>query len=336
MSRTQTLALLSAAALACLVPATAQAAPGYITCQIYDGDRNRVFYTAQPAAADSELVDNAYEYYLKQVQQGGLLGNVNKAQGNCNWERSRDAAANKQAAFVKHFVSAGANPFNDRYIRDTYVYQPMGSGSAPPAPKAPTPVAPVSSAAPVVTLSEGKGGKCRVEVRSDMGHAEAEMERKDGRISMLQYVMVPDTMLAPGQGPAKGGRVAVHFEITVTNRGDVVDFNGLGTRLTFPEHTVTGPIDVRLTIGDQVYAVKALERSSNGTYELLSGRGSFKTSALLAAIDKAKVIEVLASVSGTPNQAVVYADIPIGTPDQRDALTQATLDAIEKQGKKSC
>ncbi len=339
MSRTHTLALLGAAALAWLAPAAAQAANGYMTCQIYDGDRNRVFYTIHPVAADSASVDNAYDFYLGSVKGSGLLGDVNKSRGNCNWERTQDAAATKMAAFVKHFIAAGANPFGDVVLHNPYVNQPASTvsipkPSAPVAPKAPAPAAP--AAAPVVTVSEGKGGKCHVEVRSDMGRGEAEMEIKDGLMTMMQYVLVPDTMLVTGKGPAKVGKVAVHFDITVTARGERTDFNGMGMRLTFPEKSVTGPIDLRVTVGDQVYAVKALERASNGTYELLMGRGPFKTSALLQAIDKAKVVEVLGTMAGAADQMVIYADIPIGTPDERDALTQATLDAIETQSKKSC
>jgi hypothetical protein len=345
--------LCGAFALCCLAPSVAAAAPGFMTCQIYDGDRNRIFYSAQPVAAGNSLVDNAYEFYLGAVRQSGLIGDIGKSQGNCNWESTRDAAATKGAAFVQHFVKAGANPFPDRFVSDPYLFHisakpSTSAASAPPTPLAPAsepvaalkPVAAAEAAAalttkPTVTVSEGSGGICRVEVKSSIGWAEAKMQMADGLMKGMRYILVPTLKAAPGKGPAKGGQVLVHFDMNVISVENT-EFDGLGTRLTFPEHTVTGPIDLRITVGSVVLTREALSPSPDGTYQVRMGGGPLETNPAIKAIDKATVIEVLATVAGSKDQMLVYADIPIGTPAERDALTQAALDAVEKRAKSPC
>ncbi len=117
---------------------------------------------------------------------------------------------------------------------------------------------------------------------------------------------------------------------------ETTEFDGLGTRLTFPEHTVTGPIDLRVTVGDVVLTRSGLTPDINRSYGVRMGGGPLSTNATIKAIDKASVIEVFATLSGAKDQALVYADVPIGTPDERDALTQTALDAVEKRAKAGC
>jgi hypothetical protein len=323
-----------------------------MTCQVYDGDRNRVFYSTQPVAAGSDNVDNAYDFYLKNVQQSGIMGDINKSQGNCNWEPTRGAAAIKGAAFVKHFVSAGANPFPDRYIPDPYLYHISVSPAAPtlgsptavahqPAPvppKAPVPAA--TSAASisdkaVVNVNEAAGGTCRVEVRSTAGFAEAKITMEAGSMKGMQYLIIPSLMSAPGKGPAKSGLVLVHFDMKISSL-ETSDFDGLGVRLTFPENTVTGPIDLKVTVGSVVLTRRGLTASENGSYSIRMGGGPLDNNETIKALDKAKVVEVLAMLAGKPDQLLVYADVPIGSPEARDALTKTALDAVEKRAKDGC
>ncbi len=188
-----------------------------MTCQVFDGDRNRIFYSAQPVAAGSDNVDNAYEFYLKNVLQSGLMGDVGKSQGDCNWEASRDAAATKGAAFVKHFVQAGANPFPDRYLPDPYLYHIWVAPSAPepsaptarPAPAAapkPAETAAAASANPTVTVSEGSGGICRVEASSAIGWAEAKMQMEAGLMKGMRYLLIPTLKAAAGKDPPRAAK----------------------------------------------------------------------------------------------------------------------------------
>ena len=337
MKHKRIIALCGACMLACLAPAAVLASPGFMTCQVFDGARDRIFYSARPVAAGSDSVDNAYDFYLRNVVQSGLMGDVGKSRGNCNWEPSRDAAATKGAAFVKYFVDAGANPFPDRYMPDPYLYHITVTPSAPQQGAAPAPAAPAAtpSAIPTVTLSEGSGGICRVEVRSATGRAEAKMQMEAGLMKGLRYLLIPTLRSAPGRGAAKGGEVLVHFDMNVISLG-TTDFDGLGTRLTFPAHTVTGPIDLRVTIGDVVLRRAGLMPDANGSYGVRMGGGPLETNAALKAIDKASVIEVFATPSGAADQALVYADVPIGAPDDRDALTQSALDAVEQRAKAGC
>ena len=353
MKNHQNVALLGAVAVSSLAPAVALASPGFMTCQIYDGDRHRIFYSAQPVAAGSTNVDNAYDFYVNAVRQSGMIGDISRSQGNCNWEPTRDAAATKGAAFVQHFVKEGANPFPDRFVPDPYLYHISVSPTSPGAstPSAAPASAPASaptqkpipageaaaalSTKPTVTVSEGSGGICRVEVKSTIGWAEAKMQMADGLMKGMSYILVPSLMSAPGKGPAKGGQVLVHFDMNVISM-ETTEFDSLGTRLTFPERSVTGPIDLRITVGGVVLTRAALAPSADGSYQVRMGGGPLETNATIKAIDKASVIEVLATLAGAKDQSLVYADIPIGEPDERDALTQAALDAVEKRAKSPC
>lgn len=349
MKNHRIVAFCGAVALGNLAPAVALASPGFMTCQVYDGDRNRIFYSAQPVAAGSTNVDNAYDFYLNAVRQSGLIGDIGKSQGNCNWEATRDAAASKGSAFVQHFVKAGANPFPDRFVPDPYLYHisiasnsaAQGAPSVAPSP-APTPkpvpaaeAAAALSTKPTVMVSEGSGGVCRVEVKSSIGWAEAKMQMADGVMKGMRYILVPALMSAPGKGPAKGGQVLIHFDMNVISTEDT-QFDGLGVRVTFPEQTVTGPIDLRISVGGVVLTRESLSRSSDGSYQVRMGGGPLQTNATIKAIDKASAIEVLATIAGAKDQMLVYADIPIGTPDERDALTQAALNAVEERAKSPC
>lgn len=310
------------------LPSVAAATPGFMTCQIFDGARNRIFYSVQPISADSQDTDEAYEIYLHAVMQSGMMGDVAKAEGNCNWEANKAAAADKMKAFIQHFVSAGANPFPDRFLSDPFQSRKGGSATADGASERP-------SAHPVVTVSEASGGICRAQVHSPIGMAEAQLQMEAGIMKGLRYFLVPTLKSALGKGPAKGGQVLVHFDINIVSLA-TIEFDGLATRLTFPEHTVTGPIDLRLTVGDVVLTSKGLTAEADGSYAVRLGGGPFKTNATVKAIDKATVIEVFASVAGASDQPLFYADIPIGTPDERDALTQSALDAVELRAKAGC
>jgi len=106
--------------IALLWPTAVVAVPGYMTCQVYDGDRVRVFFTVTPVAADSYDVDNAYDFWLVTVKK--QYGDFTHAKGNCNWEMEKDDAANKMGAFVQHFEDAfGASPFGASTLHDPYV-----------------------------------------------------------------------------------------------------------------------------------------------------------------------------------------------------------------------
>ena len=342
-----------AAALVCFAPTAALASSGYMTCQVYDGDRNRVFYSAQPVAAGSDNVDNAYDFYLDAVRHSGMIGDISQSKGDCNWEANRGAAATKGAAFVQHFVSEGATPFPDRFVPDPYTYhtgissgdarpssgQPGSDGASDeaPVPKTVPPgeAAAAASTKPTVIKTGASDGICKVEVQSTIGWAEAQMQMADGLMKGMRYILVPTLKAAPGKGPAKSGQVLVHFDMNVISI-ETTEFDGLGVRLTFPEHTVTGPIDLQITVGGVVLTREALAPSADGSYQVRMGGGPLDTNATIKAIDKASVIEVLATLAGTKDQMLVYADVPIGTPDERDALTQAALDAVEERAKAGC
>jgi len=104
---------LAAAAAVFAVPMAAQAADGYVTCQAYQANKNRVLYTQAFAAnkADTDklwtdfvafLADNSYT-------KGMYDSAPQPVEGICNWESSAAAANTKTEGFKASYTAKGAN-----------------------------------------------------------------------------------------------------------------------------------------------------------------------------------------------------------------------------------
>jgi len=105
---------IAVAALAVLIlsPGLAQAGAydpdGYVTCQVYQSERNRVLYT-HPFAAFEADADSIYGDFLIQLKSDGYISDMAAVTGTCNWETSADAAASKTEGFKAHYSDNGAS-----------------------------------------------------------------------------------------------------------------------------------------------------------------------------------------------------------------------------------
>ncbi|ESQ87171.1 hypothetical protein ABAC460_20585 [Asticcacaulis sp. AC460] len=104
-------ALTTAALLA--LPALAQAADGYVTCQAYSPDKNKVLYT-QAFAADKADADALYDKFVKFLADNSYTTSMyssepSPVEGICNWEASESAANKKTAGFKANYEAKGAS-----------------------------------------------------------------------------------------------------------------------------------------------------------------------------------------------------------------------------------
>ena len=107
----KTLAILAAAAVM-LLPAAAQAADGYVTCQAYQANKNRVLYTVA-FAADKANTDALWTQFVDYLAGNGYTKGMydsapQPVEGLCNWEASESAANAKTEGFKAGYEAKGA------------------------------------------------------------------------------------------------------------------------------------------------------------------------------------------------------------------------------------
>jgi hypothetical protein len=322
-------ALLLAAALgagALVAPTLAAAAPGYMTCQIFDGARNRVFYSNQPISADSGDVDEAYGVYLKAIIGSGLMGDPAKAQGNCNWEARKADAAQKGAAFVQHFVSAGANPFGDRYLSDPYVAR-----------RASAPGSTAAADAQVSSLPPKPNQTCVVSIKNATGEAQARMIFKRGELASEDLVFIAPLMEGPGRGPIDGTKVYAVISTSITTGAEKPTFDGIGVGVIFPDQHITQKLQIEVGAGQTTAIRDGVGPNPQGHYVAYQmAGGPLAGDPIVAALNKSGEVHLRVNVSGDHDKVLLFSNFDIGSPDDREALGVRAMDAVALKAKGAC
>jgi hypothetical protein len=104
---------LAATAAMFALPIAAQAADGYVTCQAYQANKNRVLYT-QAFAANKSDTDKLWTNFTDHLANNGFTKGMydsapQPVEGACNWESSAAAANKKAEGFKANYTAKGAS-----------------------------------------------------------------------------------------------------------------------------------------------------------------------------------------------------------------------------------
>jgi hypothetical protein len=103
---------LAIAAAIMAAPSLAHAADGYVTCQAYQADKNRVLYT-MAFEADKADADALYDKFVTFLADSGYTKSMyateaTPVEGICNWEASAATANAKTEGFKANYEAKGA------------------------------------------------------------------------------------------------------------------------------------------------------------------------------------------------------------------------------------
>ena len=186
-------------------------------------------------------------------------------------------------------------------------------------------------------IAEAATQRCIGQAHSADGSAAAvaAMDLQDGLMKSMILVLSRRASAVPGLGAAAGAPVQIQFDEKLT-MGDQQIFDGLGVYLTFPNHAITGPIDLMVTIGAIEAGIDGLVAEPDGSYFVRLGAGPLKGNKLATAVDKVTVARVKAVMSKAKDQVLVDSDAALGTVKEREDVGLAAMDQAEKKAKTNC
>ena len=107
-----------------LAPTVAIAKPGYMTCQMTDSAKQRVFTTPTEFHADSADTDKAFAQYIALYQAEKIpyiTNDLSHIQGICDWEAEKGVAMKKTTNYMIHFLQLGYLVHSDISMPDPFV-----------------------------------------------------------------------------------------------------------------------------------------------------------------------------------------------------------------------
>ena len=122
--RNKTLLIGAAFGFAALAPTVALAKPGYMTCQMTDSEKQRVFNTPTEFHADSADTDKAFARYIALYQAEKIpyiTKDLSHIQGICDWEAEKGVEMKKTTNYMIHFLQMGYLVHSDISMPDPFV-----------------------------------------------------------------------------------------------------------------------------------------------------------------------------------------------------------------------
>jgi hypothetical protein len=175
---------------------------------------------------------------------------------------------------------------------------------------------------------------CQGVANSAAGQGVATLELSDGNPGDAALLLSRPLFAAPGRGPAAGDvrvQLDLKYVFAATN-----SFAGLGIEITFPGNGVKTPIDLSVTVADATVSRASMIPNPDGHYSARLGKGPATGNALVDALDKGDMAHVVITAAGQADQVLVNANVPIGTPKEREALGMSAMDAMEAKTKTGC
>ena len=122
--RHKSLLISAVLAFSAIAPTAAMAKSGYMTCQMTDSDKRRVFTTPNEFRADSADTDKAFARYIALYQAEKIpyiTQDLSHIQGICDWEADKGVAMTKTTNYMIHFLQQGYLVHSDISMPDPFV-----------------------------------------------------------------------------------------------------------------------------------------------------------------------------------------------------------------------